>query len=268
MNPFREMEMKLSGNPLVGMIVVGPEGDGSFVDAALRAAAVASREGVRIDLCREIPAELDPTWDAVLCHGIQLLDWVRSVAAEASVPIVLTDQPEETSDLPTISFVDWCWYQAAREAGAYCASVADSRPIGLIAGPAVFTQRRLASAFTAGAAAAGHSALAVVHLSSFAAEEEGRRVGAFLAGGWDCAIVAHTADAAGEAGCEQARAGGAATVGFLGAADPAHAAHIDSDVSGVVLDLLARLSRRENLPHVVSYPLDSPFLSFVAGRER
>lgn len=246
------------------MIVVGPEGDGSFVDAALSAAETAARQGLNVDLRRQTPARIDPSWDALVCHGIQLVEWVRTVAPDVGVPLVLTDLPEDSADFPSVSFVDWCWYQAAREAGRYCASRAESSPIALIAGPPVFTQRRLAAAFTAGAAAADHSAVVVVHLSAFDAVDEGRCAGTLLAEGLDCAIVAHTADAAGEAGCDAARAAGALTVGFLGSADPAHSARIDSDVSGVVHDLLVRLSRKEILPHVVQYPLGSPFLSFNA----
>ncbi|GGM81477.1 hypothetical protein ACFFX1_37200 [Dactylosporangium sucinum] len=245
----------------VGVLLAGPAGDGGFVDGALEAVAGATAAGADIDLRHGAPELPDPSWDAVVCHGIQHLDWVRRHRTTYR-RIVLTDRPPTRDGLEGVTLVDWCWDQAGYCAGAFAATLAGGDPIGLIAGPPVLTQRRMASAYAAGAMSARGGPVMVHHLTTFEDRAGGESSGKLLAGPGGCAVVAHSADAAGAAGCASARKHGAATVGFLGSLDD-HVAFVRSDIAGVVGEILRRLHGDEELPAVLACGLDSGYLDLM-----
>jgi basic membrane lipoprotein Med (substrate-binding protein (PBP1-ABC) superfamily) len=249
----------------VAVLLAGTAGDGGFVDGALAAVRDAVAAGADVVVCHEAPEQPDPSWDAVVCHGIQHLDWVRRHHS-AYRRAVLTDRPPTTAGLDGVTLVDWCWDQAGYCAGAFAAALAGEAPVGLIAGPPVLTQRRMASAYAAGAMSARTGETLVHHLRSFDDRAGGAAAGGLLAGPGRCAVVAHSADAAGEDGCARARKEGAATVGFLGAS-PDHAAYVRSDVTGVVAEILRRLDTDEELPAVFDCGLDSGYLDLVLAED-
>ncbi|KGM09088.1 hypothetical protein N869_07270, partial [Cellulomonas bogoriensis 69B4 = DSM 16987] len=138
----------------IGVLLGGPAGDGAFIDAAVAAVTDARGRGIRVDLREQAPDAFDPAWGAVLCHGVQLAPWLRDLDHDrTAVPTVLTDTPADRTGLAGVTLVDWAWDQAAYCAGALAVEMAGGRGVGLVAGPPVLTQRRVASAFTAGAAA-------------------------------------------------------------------------------------------------------------------
>jgi hypothetical protein len=204
-------------------------------------------------------------WTAVLCHGVHSLPWISEfVPRRPDLRVVLTDRMpvEDNPEFHGVGMVDWQWPQAAYLAGVLAARLAadTGRGIGLIAGPSVPVQLGIATAFTAGVGAVGQPGdLLLAHTRTFLDTEGGRRIGALMAGEGGCAVVAHTADSAGEEGCREARSRGAHTIGFL---EPIgdHEAVINSDVSGVVAFLLRALMAGTPLPAVYEAGLQSGHL--------
>lgn len=250
----------------VGVLLPPPEVGGGFAEGARRAVARVLAAGYELDVRTGWNTEVDPSWDAVLCHGVQYRD--RLVQRRPGLRAVLTDRPADTTGLDGVVLVDWCWAEAAYEAGRYAAQTAAGRPIGLVAGPAVRTQRRFAEAFSAGAQENGHPDLiATIHTSTFDDRAGGARAGQILAGDLGCAVVAHSADSAGETGCAAARRAGAATIGFV---EPLgeHIATVDSDVEGVLEHLLRALVTGARLPEVYGCGLGTGHLALVTGPGR
>ncbi|MCK5928933.1 BMP family ABC transporter substrate-binding protein [uncultured Nocardioides sp.] len=258
---------------VIGVLLPSPAADGGFVDGAARAVArhperLGDRGEVVLDLCHDGSAPPDPSWAGVLCHGGEWAAWLREHDVPSAYPVVLTDLVPidgPGDPLAKATMVDWQWDQAAHLAGALAAHLAGpAAPIGLVAGPAVLTQRRIVSAFTAGARAhrPGREVL-VAHVGGFDDLAAGARLGGLLAEA-GCGIVSATADGAGEAGCRAAREHGARTIGFL---EPlgVHAAVVDSDVAGVVSRLLAGLIAGEELPAVYRAGLVSGHLELVVA---
>ncbi|MBS45991.1 MAG: hypothetical protein CMH83_23015 [Nocardioides sp.] len=219
--------------PALAVLVPGPAGDGSWVDAAL-----ASYDGVvageDVVVVHGTPDRL-PDADVVLAHGIQYAPLVRAAPDRT---VVMSDVPASVEGLGHATLVDWAWYEAARVAGRVAAVVADGLPVGLVAGPAVPTQRKVADAFSAGVADAGTGCATVaVHLPSFDDVAGGRGAGTRLVEAMGCRVLLGTADGAGDAAAEQARAAGALTLGFL-RPHPDDLGHVLSDVTGVLRGLV------------------------------
>jgi len=249
----------------VGFLLPYPGGDGSWIDGALAAVALLGDLGpeVTMEVVTGMPAAL-PAWDVVVCHGIQYESIVRDARGSgADVPVViLSDVPFDRTGLDGVTCIDWAWNAGAYCAGAVAAAVSDGRPVGLIAGPAVRTQVRLAFAFARGAAR-GPSApeLVTVHLPSFDDVAGGVAAGTRLVEAFGCAVVAHTADAAGAAGVDAAASAaagngtgtgvGVATMGFL-SGETGRLASIRSNIDGVLARLVRDAVAGRPLPPLVT----------------
>lgn len=271
-----------AGRRTIGVLLPDPEMGGGFAEGATTAIArfagdlapAASEEAAaRLDVRHGPLDRPDPAWTDLLCHGVEWVPWLREHAVARSARVVLTDRVPvggAGDPLEGVTMVDWRWDQAAYLAGAAATRLAldapaPGTPIGLIAGPPVPTQRRIAAAFAAGAHDSGHRGeIAVVHATSFDDSEDGERLGRLLREAAGCSVVAHSADATGEAGCRRAHEYGAATIGFL---EPlgTHAALIDSDVTGVVGHLLALLAAGVELPGVYDAGLVSGHLDLLVA---
>jgi len=261
---------------MVGILLPNANATGSFAAAAVLAAKTVSGDSnIPIDVRYGHSGAPDPAWRAVLCHGGQWGTWLREFKVSARMPAVMTDCVElhGTDDpLSRITMVDWQWDQAAYLAGAFAARIGEGQTsarrsaapaIGLLAGPPVPTQRRIAAAYAAGALAAGfHGEIATIHANSFDDEQAGCRIAQNLVRELQCSVIAHTADSAGEAGCQTAQQYGVPTIGFI---EPigAHAAVLDSDVAGVVVELLTALGTGRELPHIFRAGLASGHLDLT-----
>ncbi|WP_293781445.1 BMP family ABC transporter substrate-binding protein [uncultured Aeromicrobium sp.] len=242
----------------VAVLLPIPPGDRSWADAAV-AAANALPESVQVDYIIGLPHTL-PDADIVLAHGIQYEPLVRTAPQDTT--IILSDRPVDLHGLERITVVDWAWAEAARVAGEVAAVAAGGAPIGLIAGPAVRTQRRLTSAFAAGVeAVATGSTTHIVHLPSFDAVDGAQRTGRQLVAELGCTVLLTSADAAGDAAAVEARRLGASTFGFLNPHDE-DLGYVRSDVGGVLAGLLARAIDAEPLPQLVHAGLASGHLRF------
>ncbi|GAB3285588.1 BMP family ABC transporter substrate-binding protein [Kineosporia babensis] len=244
----------------VGVLLPPLEVTGGFAEGARTAAHNVQKQGFDLDVRHGYTGEPDETWQAVLCHGVQYRNWL---AGHRCRPAVLTDRPTDTSGLAGVTLVDWAWHEAAYEAGRFASEQAEGAPIGLVAGPAVLTQRRFAQAFTEGAYENGHTgAINVVHLKAFDDTENGCRAGEVLVGELNCAVIAHAADSAGEVACTAARSRNARTIGFV---EPLgeHLATVHSDISGVLEHLLTALATGAALPEVYECGLRTGHLALV-----
>ncbi|OUZ11943.1 hypothetical protein BHE97_03450 [Aeromicrobium sp. PE09-221] len=240
----------------VAVLLPVPPGDGSWADAAVAAARTLPAE-VTTDYIVGLPDAL-PEADVILAHGIQYEALVRASPADAT--IILSDRPVELEGMEGVTVVDWAWAEAARLAGEIGALAAAGAPVGLIAGPAVRTQRRLAAAFSSGVeAAATGGTTHLVHLPSFDAVDTARRSGRQLVADLGCAVLLTSADAAGDAAAAEARRLGASTFGFLKLHDH-DIGYVRSDISGVLAALLARAIEGEQLPSLLEAGLASGHL--------
>ncbi|MGB4136163.1 MAG: hypothetical protein WA971_06350, partial [Microbacterium sp.] len=118
----------------IGILLDGPPGDGSFVDAAVSAADRLRTRGIAVDV-RVSPAEPDPRWKAVLCHGSAHHDWVLA-HQKGPQRIVFTDRPDDHPLFTESTLVDWAWDEGAtRLARAALAAVAPGAVLAVVAGP-------------------------------------------------------------------------------------------------------------------------------------
>lgn len=260
----------------VALLLSGPEASGGFARGAVDAAHELMATGqVSIDIRYGHSGPPEPAWKAVLCHGGQWAAWLREFDVTAGRPAAMTDRVAVSASgdpLGTVTMVDWHWDQASYLAGAVAAHVAgrgsasDGEPVpalGLLAGPPVPTQRRVTSAFTAGALAAGHQGEVVIaHAATFDDRSGGDRLARKLVAGLGCTVLAHAADSAGEEGCRVAREHGTETIGFI---EPLgiHLACVDSDIKGVVGRLLQMLASGDALPSLFHADLASGYLDLV-----
>lgn len=249
---------------------------GSFVAAAIHATTdLTADAGVHLDVRHGHEGPPAPWWTAVLCHGGQWASWIREFDVAATRRVVMTDRVDlhgADDRLGAVVMVDWQWSQAAYLAGALAAhltSVAGteaeqrSARLGLLAGPPVPTQRRVASAFAAGAHDGGHTGeISIAYATGFDDAASSARLARTLITTLGCAVVGHAADSAGEEGCRLAREGTVATIGFL---EPmgSHVAVVDSDVRGVVAHLLDALIHDLELPDVFPAGLASGYLDLA-----
>ncbi len=260
----------------LGVLIPRPGGDGGFVDAALGAVSDATEAlpDVRVEVVEASPEAVDPAWlhagwDVLLAHGGQyaaaLEAWARglSSAERASRPraIVMSDLVDPAPAVPGLTMIDWAWAEAARDAGAALAATRSDGPIGLVAGPAVRTQRRIASEFCAGVLSVRDAEVITIHLASFGDVEGARRASGLLerAG---CRAFLHTADAAGAAGSRGLVASGARGIGFLDPT-PGDIGWIRSDIRGQLASLLSQAIAGEELPALVTAGLASGRLGLV-----
>ncbi|GAB6897002.1 BMP family ABC transporter substrate-binding protein [Kineosporia succinea] len=250
----------------VGVLLPPPEVAGGFADGARTAVHHVLERGLDLDVRPGYTGEPDASWDAVLCHGVQYREWLTE--HRGALRAVLTDRPTDVTGLEGITLVDWGWHEAAYEAGRFAARQAAGAPVGLVAGPAVLTQRRFGQAFTEGAYENGHTAaISVVHVRAFDDVGGGRRAGEVLAGELNCAVVAHAADSAGEAACTAARDLGARTIGFIEPLNH-HAATVHSDIGGVLGHLLEALTTGAALPEIYECGIGTGHLALVTEATR
>jgi hypothetical protein len=236
----------------VVVLVAGEPAADPFAAEAARGAERLAADGARVDLRVGVPERMPRDGRVTICHGIQFADLVRE---EVPGKVVLGDVPSGPLP-PAVTAVDWCWDEAARTAG----TLAGSLPrVGFVAGPPVPTQRRVLRAFADGAQS---TRLTAVHLSAFDAVGEGARLGTVLAADLGCVLVAHSADAAGDAATEAARAAGAETFGFL-TPHPDDVGWVRSDIAGVVAHLGTSALDGRVLPPVFAAGLASGFGGFA-----
>lgn len=204
----------------IGVVVPGRPGDRGWIDGAWETATRLEALGHEVEVVVGDAAPVEPDWDVAVLHGIQYLD--DALRLSEHLPTVVSDVPAAYLADPGgfgaprgLTMVDWCWWLGARQAGADAARDT-SGPIGFVAGPPVWTQRRVAAGFVEGVASVDDGrAVTVVHLPGFLAMEEGRIAGRTLVESLGCSLVAHSADSAGSAATDEARALGAGTYGFL-----------------------------------------------------
>lgn len=228
------------------------------MDGALAAVDRLRADGAVVDVRHEVPPGPDPRWQGVYLHGIQFEEWARAHAD--ALPVVLGDRPPQLVGLEQAGVVDWCWDQGAYVAGALAAVLADGAACGLVAGPPVLTQRRVASAYAAGVVSCAEVPVEIRHLVAFDDLAGGRVAGDLLGKAVGVGVLAHAADAAGDLACAVARGHGVPTIGFLGNLG-AHAANLASDTAGVVEHVLRRLIADDQVRGVIDCGLGSPFLN-------
>lgn len=228
---------------------------------AVTAATRLEDSGASVDLRVGIPDRL-PDARVVVCHGVQ---YAELVARGVDRPVVVSDLLP--GDAPSgVTTVDWCWPEAAAEAGRQIAESAhEATTIGFVAGPAVPTQRRVLAAFVDAVALAAPAPIPVagIHVPSFDDRATGARAGAFLVDELGCSFVAHSADAAGAAATDAARAAGAATFGFL-RPEAGDRGYIRSDIAGVLALLAHRALEGTVSQRVFRADAASGFGGFVA----
>lgn len=238
------------------VLVPTAPGDDPWSQGAAAAAAALAAGGVRVDLRVGMPDAL-PAADVVICHGIQYDPLVRTAAPGARV--IMSDRP--ATPLPEgVTGIDWCWADAAEDAGRVAAAVGGAGSVvGIVAGPAVPTQRRVVAGFVDGVGT--RAQVAALHLRSFDAVDDGAKAGAFLAGAFGCAVVAHAADEAGVAATAAAAAHGARTIGFL-EPSPGDIGWIRSDIGACLSALALRSLGGETLPCLFRADAASGYGSF------
>lgn len=250
---------------MIGVLLEGEPGDGSFIDAAVEASRALSAAGMKVDVCWPPPIEPKPEWQAVLAHGSSLLEWVKE-RPEYDRVIVLTDLPDEIPDNNNLHFVDWAWSEAAycvgRVAGTY---PRDETPIVLMTGPLYPPQVRFINGFLRGVLKSGHVASKLIcHTRNFhdaqAAEILLRQAANSLNGGRYFFVT--SAGPAGEHCARLARDNGCKTAGFGGKGSE-HLVRIHSDVYGSVLNLLFKLSNNEDIAAVTRFGVSSGFLNIT-----
>lgn len=240
----------------VVVLVPTTPGDDPWTKGAAAAATALAARGVRVDLRVGMPDTL-PVAEVVISHGIQYDPLVRTAAPGARV--IMSDRP--ATPLPAgATGVDWCWPDAAEEAGRVAAGVGGAGSIvGIVAGPAVPTQRRVVAGFVEGVGA--RAQVAALHLRAFDAVTDGAKAGGLLAGEFGCVVVAHAADEAGLAATTAAAALGARTIGFLEPA-PGDLGWIRSDIGGCLSALALRSLGGETLPSLFRADAVSGYGSF------
>lgn len=256
----------------MGVLLPPADASGGFVAGGAAGVAAAIDQlgsNVRIDVRHGDESPPDDAWEAVLCHGVQWTGWIRDHRLAPGVPVVMTDRlvaADVDETLAEVTMVDWCWDQAAYLAGVAASITASGRPVGIVAGPPVLTQRRVVAAYLEGLHDAGHTGtITSTFLRDFADVAGGELAGRQMAG-QAVGVLAHAADRPGEVAVEVVRRHGASSIGFI---EPLgeHVATVASDVSGVVHELLLALVNEKDLPRVYAAGLDSGHLELMTGTE-
>jgi basic membrane protein A len=251
------------------VLVPGNPWDGSWSEAATRAAQRAQSSKLDCSVLQSLQPEIEPGWDLVLGHGtdygLLLADAAKRLPHTRFVVTDDVDRRLENAVADNLTYVDWRWDEGAFLAGILASLSSRSGRIAYLGGVPVLTQRRALAGFVRGATA---EASDVTILGAFAGtfhdSELGRRLGgALLDEGAD--VLFHTADRSGSGAIQAVQSRGAQAIGFMNSGESDYECmigYLRTDVEGALLSVILRSQGARAMPRLIPFGFASGYQTF------